>query len=127
MRKTLFFLALAGIATTAPSQEIYKYVAMDGGIVYTDNPGALANGGQKVETAPMAGEPGPAARAATTAGSSVRLARLRRISGVTPLAHERNGKHLTPAYWQRQRELTQALVAARSGNLQANAESVTRP
>ena len=48
-----------------------------------------------------------------------RLARLRRISGVTPLPHEREGPHLKPAYWQRQRELAQALIHARTKVAQA--------
>jgi hypothetical protein len=117
MRKFVLLLALAGVAADAMSQEIYKYVAANGSIVYTDNPAALAAGAQRLDMAPAA--PAPVTDAASAAGGEVRLARLRRISGVTPLPHEREGPHLKPAYWQRQRELAQALIHARTKVAQA--------
>jgi hypothetical protein len=117
MRNFLLLLALAGVAADALSQQIYKYVASNGAVVYTDSPAALANGGQRLEVAPASSP--PVRDAAIAADGELRLARLRRIGGVTPLAHERDGAHLKPTYWQRQRELTHALVQARTKVAQA--------
>jgi hypothetical protein len=131
MRKLLIALALAGAWENAGAQAIYKYATSEGNVVYTDNPAAGLNGARKLEIAALsprsyseergaptgAGEaatPNPVAEGVSSAQTEYLAAKRRRIDGVVPLAGEREGRYFRPEYWQRQRELRQGLIIART-------------
>jgi glutaredoxin len=58
MRRSWLFAAVAGLAVATPAWALYKVVAPDGTVTYTDRPPAAAS----VRVAPLrAGEPAPAA------------------------------------------------------------------
>jgi hypothetical protein len=102
MRGPIAAAALAAAASAAAAQPIYKHTTPEGRIVYTDVP-----------TAGWHAAPAPADEGFAAAQTGYLAAKRRRVAGVTPLAAERTGRYLRPAYWQRQRELAQDLALAR--------------
>jgi hypothetical protein len=126
MRRSLIALALACAAAGAGAQNIYKLAMPGGAVVYTDNPGAFASAKRRLDlVAPLS--PAPETGDILLARNDWRLAHWRRVSGVTPLEGERDGPRLLPGYWERQRALSQSLIAARARLAQAYVDAGSRP
>jgi len=136
MRSLLIAFAIAGAASAATAQEVYKYTTPGGNTVYTDDPAAAGKGGQKVDlppAPPSAGSPPAALSDADrklAAQADQRMAALDRASADIVAAHEalrtaearraegiegdRQGRRYRPEYWERQRALEQAVASAKA-------------
>jgi len=140
MRSLLIAFAIAGIATAAVAQEVYKYTTPGGSTVYTDDPAAANKGGQKVDLpatppssagAPSSGLSDTDRRLAEQADQrmaaldrasadivaayeALRSAEARRAAGVEPEEGDRQGRRFRPEYWERQRALEQDVASAKA-------------